>query len=663
MKTSICILALLAATSLAQVTDRAPLDLDWLREEVREGALAYSDNGWIFLCELSTGKTETIGPGISPEFSPDSSKLVWIEGEKLRGRARGQDPSIHTLVSSFVDPGSGVHWIAADEVAVVLRNGSQRGWFGVKLNGASRELPDLSKLGAGADADIRRLGDAWIYASGTKWRSSDERSGTLKGGLARGISPDGKSIIVFDEGSEKTRFEPIVEGGPRGEVAWPYAGFFGNPRWSSNDPRFITGIDSKSGVMMVMKVGDGTCTRLGELGSKGLSGDFTVGDGKGTAWPERSGAISGPPRITSAAAGASTAVTTVATAVRPIVTPAATNATPGRLVLTKRWPGSGDGLVWVWADAEKQNRVLDATTKKPRLCDGRLRGWAQIGPDYDLWLGAGSFVANQAGPAIVAGCQESNELAVEVMAYIGDTSKNGVLASFAASRVSRNFTLSQQGDRLLFNLRTSQTGLNPEEAHELSALGANAWTHILVSFRRSEIAAYVNGKTVFRTTGDFGDLSTWEASHTLSFGNDVTGMADWNGSMESMAVFSRFVGETEAKHHYRLADRLLKRHKGRTSVTVQAKVIEATAAPDPADLDGARQCLGEFKYERVSGNIQGTFVATHWVILDGRRSAAPEVGRTYRLTLEPFESHPQLTRIPKVGSQPDSLRRYHVIGW
>ncbi|MFT5131382.1 MAG: hypothetical protein ACI8W8_005018, partial [Rhodothermales bacterium] len=236
-------------------------------------------------------------------------------------------------------------------------------------------------------------------------------------------------------------------------------------------------------------------------------------------------------------------------------------------------------------------------------------------------------------------------------------------ASFAESRVARNFTLSQQGDRLMFNLRTSQTGLNPEEGHELSALVANSWNHIIVSFRGSEIAAYLNGKTVFRVTGDFGDLSTWEDTHSLSFGNDVTGTADWNGSMESMAIFSRFVGETEARHHYRLADRRLKRHKGRPQVTVQAKVIEATAAPNPADLNGARQCLGEFKYERVSGEIQGTFVATHWVILDGRRSAAPEVGRTYRLTLEPFEAHPQLARITKVGSQPESLRRYHVIGW
>ena len=215
----------------------------------------------------------------------------------------------------------------------------------------------------------------------------------------------------------------------------------------------------------------------------------------------------------------------------------------------------------------------------------------------------------------------------------------------------------------MFSLRTSQTGLNPEESHELGALPAHAWAHIIVSFRRSELAAYLNGRTVFRTTGDFGDLTTWEPGHTLSFGNDVTGTADWNGSMEGMAVFSRFISETEAKHHYRLADKRLKRHKARPSVTVQAKLVEGTAPPDPGDLAGARQCLGEFKYERVIGEIQGTFVATHWVILDGRRSAVPEVGRTYRLTLEPFEVHPQLARIPKVGNQPESLRRYHVIGW
>ena len=100
IQTAIVILcALLLATSV-YAKPQCPTDLDWLRELCGDGALAYAHNGRIYLTELSSGKTETVGRGDHAEFSPDSSKLAWIDGSTARGRMRKGDKTVHTIATN-----------------------------------------------------------------------------------------------------------------------------------------------------------------------------------------------------------------------------------------------------------------------------------------------------------------------------------------------------------------------------------------------------------------------------------------------------------------------------------------------------------------------------------------------------------------------------------
>ena len=75
---------------------QCPTDLDWLKGLCEDGALAHEHNGKIYLTELSAGKTEIIGKGGQPEFSPDSSKLAWLHGSKaIRMYAQGRPYHLH----------------------------------------------------------------------------------------------------------------------------------------------------------------------------------------------------------------------------------------------------------------------------------------------------------------------------------------------------------------------------------------------------------------------------------------------------------------------------------------------------------------------------------------------------------------------------------------
>ncbi len=167
---SLLILGFLVGPARAQ--DPSPNDLNWLRGECGDGALAYQagdPNYRIYLTELSDGQTVEVGPGTRPEFSPDSSKLAWIDGSTAKGRMRKGAPTIHTIASGVTAEG-GVHWVSDSEV-VLVKSGK---WFRVSLSGDESEVAPLSALGTGgSECDVKQGSDGvWSYVTGATWKTS-----------------------------------------------------------------------------------------------------------------------------------------------------------------------------------------------------------------------------------------------------------------------------------------------------------------------------------------------------------------------------------------------------------------------------------------------------------------------------------------------------------
>ncbi|MBW1809037.1 MAG: hypothetical protein JRJ87_12655 [Deltaproteobacteria bacterium] len=279
----------------ARAQDPSPNDLNWLRGECGDGALAYQagdPNYRIYLTELSNGQTVEVGPGTRPEFSPDSSKLAWIDGSTAKGRMRKGDATIHTIASGVTAEG-GVHWVSHSEV-VLVKSGK---WFRVSLSGDESEVAALSALGAGgSECDVKQASDGvWSYVTGATWKTSTGGEGGTGGSCSCSLSPDAKSVTGLEHGHKTCQLTQIRSGGVSGELNWVYdfdgEKGFDNQRWSSNDPRFVAMQDEKYNFMVIMKVGGTYCTRMGQSSSGEMYGDFTVGDGSGDPWP---GTVSDP---------------------------------------------------------------------------------------------------------------------------------------------------------------------------------------------------------------------------------------------------------------------------------------------------------------------------------------------------------------------------------
>ena len=271
--------------------DEVPEDRGWLREVCSDGALAYQAEEKIHLVELVTGKTETIGRGFAPEFSPDSSKLAWIDKSTAKGRMRKGDKTVY-VIAKGLEPSAGIHWLDNNTVLVVVREGDERKrWHKITLAGKRKRVPELNRLGLGdKETDVKLCKDGvWSYVADEHWKTSDGKKGHIGGGCSCSFSPDGRSITALQGDHRTCKLNAVRKGGYKGELKWRYQGKVDNHRWSSNDERFIVSVEETQDVMVVIHRDTSRATRMGRRHSRNseMYGDFTVGDGQGSPWPAK----------------------------------------------------------------------------------------------------------------------------------------------------------------------------------------------------------------------------------------------------------------------------------------------------------------------------------------------------------------------------------------
>ena len=222
-------------------------------------------------------------------------------------------------------------------------------------------------------------------------------------------------------------------------------------------------------------------------------------------------------------------------------------------VVLKDWPGELPELVLAWRKGFGIGALGPGAATRDRI-SLRPRGTAKFDADGNLEVTGGAFLTEGANQPLLEACRASGELSVEVTLRTDNLAQSGParLVSFSTDPYHRNFTLGQERDRLVFRLRTPQTGdngMNPETS--FGRIEAGKWHHVLVTYRDGELTGYLDGRVVVESDAVRGDFSNW-ADMPLLIGDEFQDPRDWSGTVERVSIHSRHVGADEARQRFKL---------------------------------------------------------------------------------------------------------------
>lgn len=324
---------------------------------------------------------------------------------------------------------------------------------------------------------------------------------------------------------------------------------------------------------------------------------------------------------------------------------AATAPAPAQAV---SWPAVFDGLRFVWDQASRPDEIDGPGGTSIRHGPLEGKGRAFWGRYQEMWLAGGRFFSaaeRVPSPAEVA-LRTGRTFEALVTPHPDLPAQNAIIwGSFHADN-QPNWAWIQRGDQLHF-LWPSADGLR--ESPALLKLEPGTTHHVIVAVDDNPplLRPWLDGNLLAGVPLDSPPVWTSNDMDTLVFGGSPLPGAAWEGTLESVAVYDRALPAEEIAAHAGLQRDKLAKREPLPPIVVQARLVEAPPAPDPASISPYRRALGGQRYalEAVeTGEFTAKeFVVAEWTILDAKQ--VPPVhatGEVVRLRLEPFEAHPQL---------------------
>ncbi len=314
----------------------------------------------------------------------------------------------------------------------------------------------------------------------------------------------------------------------------------------------------------------------------------------------------------------------------------------------KTWPGTNEGLVFLWENSRTENKVKTFDNKN-YSAQLKLKGKAIYGINNSLDLSDGLAIIEGANENILHACQNSNQLTIEAYISCDNLVQEGParIISFSSNASSRNFTLGQDKNKLVMRLRTPFSGNNGSMPQiELGEIKQNEPLHLIVSYAQGHLKCYFNGKQMPLQKTYQGDFSKW-SEQQLIFGDEVGGGRNWSGNMEGVAIYNRFFNDEEAAKHYELWQKKIKDRIKPSTIVVNATLEQISTTPEPTSIAPYQRCMAEFVY-KINKVEKGTLqtdriIVTQWVILDGKKiPVSVKIGETKKMFLQKFDDHKEL---------------------
>jgi len=332
----------------------------------------------------------------------------------------------------------------------------------------------------------------------------------------------------------------------------------------------------------------------------------------------------------------------------------------------KDWPATRNGLLFLWENAKAENLVTDPARGKPRPCRLTATGRAVLGPHHEMDVSGGAFIAQDADDEVLfRACRKTAQFALEATIHPALPEQHAAyIITFIPEQGPPNFSLYQQDDYLYLKLKAGVATVVEPMTVPLGFLPPGRPRHVLVSFVAGLLTCYVDGRRVAAHRDIKGDFRIWTPGR-LVFGDSWQGGNDWRGRIEGVALYNRHVGEFTVERKVKLYREARRKRQPIPRVRLRGRLAAKSTPAEHTGVYGRTLILYRYHVgEVLEGAVPHKEVqVAHWAGLDGK--PVPEIlerqiGRTYELTLEPAERHPQLAT-EKIGDDAEDfdLPRYY----
>lgn len=144
----------------------------------------------------------------------------------------------------------------------------------------------------------------------------------------------------------------------------------------------------------------------------------------------------------------------------------------------------------------------------------------------------------------------SGELSLEIVLRTDSLQQPGpgIIAAFTRDKLSRNFSLGQEGNGLDFRLRTDGVGHSVAQTVLLvpQVFNPGAVQHLVVSYDGKTTRLFVEGSLRAESAEAWGGFANWGRNHALVLGDQPNGGNPWTGRVWRFALYDRALGAREA---------------------------------------------------------------------------------------------------------------------
>ncbi|MEO7793869.1 MAG: LamG-like jellyroll fold domain-containing protein, partial [Thermoanaerobaculia bacterium] len=329
-------------------------------------------------------------------------------------------------------------------------------------------------------------------------------------------------------------------------------------------------------------------------------------------------------------------------------TPGASGTPPSTMPLSRPAAdatATARGLVFLWQRADAENRLSPSGASEVLTAEGL----AWIDRYRAMALGGGRFSADSnSGRRLVDGLVAKHQMTLSLVLTPASLQQRGVIVASSDGPRAGNFILRQEGDRILLDLRTSDS---PKEGTttEVARLRSTAPVHLLLTFSPGRLEAFVDGAKSGgseRPIPVAGDFFPWKP-RALTFGGAEGQSERWRGTLSEVAIWARPLAAAEIAGESARLRKLVDSRPAAERIVVDVRLRASSPTPTLDQISPYREALVVDEVEVVrqhAGPAVGVprLRVVRWGILDRQTVPAAANGVTYRLVLEPFSAQPQL---------------------